>query len=307
MSGASTRLNKSRGRTEQRMTAEQETGTLTMSVVAGIVTYNPELSDLKTAIPSILDQCGLVIVDNGSRQVDAMESMLSRYPNLVLIKNGRNLGVAVALNQIFSWARNRGFRWVLTLDDDSCPPRTMLQEYNRHLALAKGKRVGIVCPLLENRRDGTVFHSKRSKDECITSGSLTSVEAWKSLGGFDEWLFIDGVDFDFSRRLVAAGYSIEECSSVIMPHQIGQSRTIHILGRNPIIWNHSAFRQYYIQRNAIYIDYKMGTYSFLSSLWRFIKNLVFVLVWEDDKWPKMLAMVHGWKAGMASIRRISRS
>ncbi|WP_267430754.1 MULTISPECIES: glycosyltransferase family 2 protein [unclassified Bifidobacterium] len=296
------------GRTELKMAAERETDALTMSVLAGMVTYDPDLSDLKTAIPSILDQCGhLVIVDNGSRQIEAMESLLSRYPNLVLIKNGRNLGVAAALNQIFSWAQNRGFQWVLTLDDDSCPPPTMLQEYCRHLAQAKGERVGIVCPLLENRRDGTIFHSKRSEDECITSGSLTSVEAWKSLGGFDEWLFIDGVDFDFSRRLVAAGYSIEECSSVIMPHQIGQSRTIHILGRNPIIWNHSAFRQYYIQRNAIYVDYKMGTYSFLSSLWRFIKDLVFVLVWEDDKWTKMLAMVHGWRAGMASIRGMSRS
>lgn len=301
-------MNQSRGRTELKMAAERETDALTMSVVAGMVTYNPDLSDLKTAIPSILDQCGhLVIVDNGSRQIEAMESLLSRYPNLVLIKNGRNLGVAAALNQVFSWARHRGFRWVLTLDDDSFPPSTMLQEYGRHLARARVGRVGIMCPLLENRRDGTVFHSKRSEDECITSGSLTSVEAWKSLGGFDEWLFIDGVDFDFSRRLVAAGYSIEECPSVIMPHQIGQSRTIHILGRNPIIWNHSAFRQYYIQRNAIYIDYKLGTYSLASSLGRFLTDLVFVLIWEDDKKAKVSSMVRGWRAGMAKIRRMRQS
>lgn len=293
------------GWTEQKMAAEGEVDASTMSVAAGMVTYNPDLSDLETNIPSILDQCGhLVIVDNGSERIEAMEALCARYSNLVLIRNGGNLGIAAALNQVFAWAGNRGFRWVLTLDDDSCPPGTMLQEYREYLAHTTGKRVGIVCPLLENRRDGTVFHSKRSEDECITSGSLTSVEAWRSLGGFDEWLFIDGVDFDFSRRLVSAGYSIEECRSVLMPHQIGQSRTIHILGRNPIIWNHSAFRQFYIQRNAIYIDYKLGTYSLASSLRRFLKDLVFVLIWEDDKRAKVSSMVRGWRAGMAKIRRM---
>lgn len=271
------------------------------SVVAGMVTFNPDPSDLEFSIPSILEQCDrMVIVDNGSDRVEEIEALASRHSDLTLIKNGRNLGVAAALNQIFSWAFDRRYAWVLTLDDDSRPPRTMVGEYRNLLKVTKA-RVGIVCPLLENRQDGTVFHSRRSLDECITSGSLTKVEAWKEVGGFDEWLFIDGVDFDFSRRIVAAGYTIEECRSVLMPHQIGHSRTIHLLGRNPIIWNHSAFRQYYIQRNAIYIDYKLGTYSLWSALRRFLKDLAFVLIWENDRLAKITAMIRGWKAGMKRI------
>lgn len=55
----------------------------------------------------------------------------------------------------------------------------------------------------KNRLDGTILHSKCHEDECITSGSLTSVEAWQKIGGFDEWLEIDGVDFDFFKATCA--------------------------------------------------------------------------------------------------------
>lgn len=274
--------------------------------MAGIVTYNPDSADLSKSVPTLVRQLDrVVIVDNGSDNLPSIRDVLKPYPQVLLIENQRNEGIAKALNQIFSWGRSHGYPWILTLDDDSEIPPTMMRGYEDYLDRCD-RNVGIVCPLLKNRRDGTIFHSKRSVDECITSGSLTRVAAWEAVGGFDEWLFIDGVDFDFSRRMVRAGYEIHECGSVIMPHQIGRSRSIDVLGRHPIIWNHSAFRQYYIQRNAPYVDFKLGTYSPIRARLRFLKDLVFVLIWEDDKWAKVRAMVRGWRVGMAKIRRMRR-
>lgn len=274
--------------------------------MAGIVTYNPDPDDLSKSVPTLVRQLDrVVIVDNGSDNLPSIRDVLKPYPQVLLIENQRNEGIAKALNQIFSWGRSHGYPWILTLDDDSEIPPTMMRGYEDYLDRCD-RNVGIVCPLLKNRRDGTIFHSKRSVDECITSGSLTRVAAWEAVGGFDEWLFIDGVDFDFSRRMVRAGYEIHECGSVIMPHQIGRSRSIDVLGRHPIIWNHSAFRQYYIQRNALYVDFKLGTYSPIRARLRFLKDLVFILIWEDDKWAKVRAMVRGWRAGMAKIRRMRR-
>lgn len=274
--------------------------------MAGIVTYNPDPDDLSKSVPTLVRQLDrVVIVDNGSDNLPSIRDVLKPYPQVLLIENQRNEGIAKALNQIFSWGRSHGYPWILTLDDDSEIPPTMMRGYEDYLDRCD-RNVGIVCPLLKNRRDGTIFHSKRSVDECITSGSLTRVAAWEAVGGFDEWLFIDGVDFDFSRRMVRAGYEIHECGSVIMPHQIGRSRSIDVLGRHPIIWNHSAFRQYYIQRNAPYVDFKLGTYSPIRARLRFLKDLVFILIWEDDKWAKVRAMVRGWRAGMAKIRRMRR-
>lgn len=274
--------------------------------MAGIVTYNPDPDDLSKSVPTLVRQLDrVVIVDNGSDNLPSIRDVLKPYPQVLLIENQRNEGIAKALNQIFSWGRSHEYPWILTLDDDSEIPPTMMRGYEDYLDRCD-RNVGIVCPLLKNRRDGTIFHSKRSVDECITSGSLTRVAAWEAVGGFDEWLFIDGVDFDFSRRMVRAGYEIHECGSVIMPHQIGRSRSIDVLGRHPIIWNHSAFRQYYIQRNAPYVDFKLGTYSPIRARLRFLKDLVFILIWEDDKWAKVRAMVRGWRAGMAKIRRMRR-
>lgn len=277
-----------------------------LKVAAAIVTFNPSVEDLQVSLANLSRQVSrIVIVDNNSRNINAISTTVCSFDNVLLLKNSQNRGVATALNQIFSWAYGEGFDWVLTLDDDSYVPGNMLKQYQLCLNKASGK-IGIVCPLLKNRRDGVVFHSKRSKDECITSGSLTSVVAWKEVGGFDDWLFIDGVDFDFSKRMFRIGYQILECSSVLMMHQIGDSRSIHILGKSPIIWNHSPFRQYYIQRNAIYIDYKLGEYSFSKSLRRFLKDLIFVLIWENDKYEKISAMLSGWRDGMTKIHRMSR-
>lgn len=276
-----------------------------MRIAAGMVTFNPSLDDLRASVPALLKQVEtLVVVDNGSGNVEDVASFVVQYPQVVLLRNGENLGIAAALNRIFEWVKTAGVDWVLTLDDDSEIPDGMIDGY-RHCLKSRqssGSKVGIVCPLLINRKDGTVFHSKRNESECITSGSLTRVSAWQAIGGFDDWLFIDGVDFDFSRRLVAAGYSIVECRDVLMPHQIGESRTVNLVVKHPIAWNHAPFRWYYIERNALYIDKKLGTYSWPCSVAHMAQDMLIVLLFEGNKAAKIGAMLRGWHAGKRKIR-----
>lgn len=276
-----------------------------MTIAASMVTFNPSLDDLRESVPALLGQVGaLVVVDNGSENVDRVAELVDRFDKVTLLRNGKNLGVATALNRAFEWASEAGFDWVLTLDDDSEIPDGMIDGYRQCLARQTngGTGVGIVCPLLRNRKDGTIFHSKRNESECITSGSLTNVAAWHAIGGFDDWLFIDGVDFDFSRRLVRAGYPIVECADVIMPHQIGESHTVNLGFKHPIAWNHAPFRWFYIERNALYVDVKLGTYSWLRSVARLVQDMLIVLLFEHDKGAKVGAMLRGWCAGKRKIR-----
>ncbi|WEV72333.1 glycosyltransferase family 2 protein [Bifidobacterium sp. ESL0790] len=276
-----------------------------MRIAASMVTFNPSLDDLRGSVPALLGQVGaLVVVDNGSENVERVAELVGRFDKVTLLRNGKNLGVATALNRAFEWASGAGFDWVLTLDDDSEIPDGMIDGYRRCLTKQTngGTGVGIVCPLLRNRKDGTIFHSKRNEGECITSGSLTNVDAWRAIGGFDDWLFIDGVDFDFSRRLVRAGYPIVECTDVIMPHQIGESRTVNLGFKHPIAWNHAPFRWFYIERNALYIDVKLGTYSWPRSVSRLAQDMLIVLLFEREKGAKVGAMLRGWRAGKRKIR-----
>lgn len=287
-----------------------------MRICAGIITYNPTLTDVSTCLEALCNQVErVIIVDNASKNVKSLQEVVSKYANVTLVKNSQNIGFAKALTQVFKWAKSQGFNWVLTLNDDSVVPSNMISEYKKILENqgslvnqknAKNSKIAIVCSLLKNRLDGTILHSKCHEDECITSGSLTSVEAWEKIGGFDEWLEIDGVDFDFSRRLVRAGWKIVECQNVIMEHQIGKARSINLIIKHPIVWNHNANRKYYIARNMQVVDYKMGTYSYVKSLRAVVRDMIFVVLWEKNKFAKIRAMIRGFKDGQQKIRQMRK-
>ncbi|EPI41576.1 glycosyltransferase, group 2 family protein [Gardnerella vaginalis JCP8522] len=287
-----------------------------MHICAGIITYNPTLTDVSTCLEALCNQVErVIIVDNASKNVKSLQEVVSKYANVTLVKNSQNIGFAKALTQVFEWAKSQGFNWVLTLNDDSVVPSNMISEYKKILENqgnlvnqknAKNSKIAIVCSLLKNRLDGTILHSKCHEDECITSGSLTSVEAWAKIGGFDEWLEIDGVDFDFSRRLARAGWKIVECQNVIMEHQIGKARSINLIIKHPIVWNHNANRKYYIARNMQVVDYKMGTYSYAKSLRAVVRDMIFVALWEKNKFAKIRAMIRGFKDGQQKIRQMRK-
>lgn len=287
-----------------------------MRICAGIITYNPTLTDVSTCLEALCNQVErVIIVDNASKNVKSLQEVVSKYANVTLVKNSQNIGFAKALTQVFKWAKSQGFNWVLTLNDDSVVPSNMISEYKKILENqgslvnqknVKNSKIAIVCSLLKNRLDGTILHSKCHEDECITSGSLTSVEAWEKIGGFDEWLEIDGVDFDFSRRLVRAGWKIVECQNVIMEHQIGKARSINLIIKHPIVWNHNANRKYYIARNMQVVDYKMGTYSYVKSLRAVVRDMIFVALWEKNKFAKIRAMIRGFKDGQQKIRQMRK-
>lgn len=289
---------------------------INMHICAGIITYNPTLTDVSTCLEALCNQVErVIIVDNASKNVKSLQEVVSKYTNVTLVKNSQNIGFAKALTQVFEWAKSQGFNWVLTLNDDSVVPSNMISEYKKILENqgslvnqknAKNSKIAIVCSLLKNRLDGTILHSKCHEDECITSGSLTSVEAWAKIGGFDEWLEIDGVDFDFSRRLVRAGWKIVECQNVIMEHQIGKARSINLIIKHPIVWNHNANRKYYIARNMQVVDYKMGTYSYAKSLRAVVRDMIFVALWEKNKFAKIRAMIRGFKDGQQKIRQMRK-
>ena len=79
-----------------------------MKYIAGIVLYNPDLGRLKENIESICKQVDKVIlIDNGSDNIREIEDLIKKYLNCILLKNGENMGIAYALNQILKYAYAR--------------------------------------------------------------------------------------------------------------------------------------------------------------------------------------------------------
>jgi len=270
-------------------------------ILAGITLFNPNLKRLKENIAAITTQVDSILcVDNGSNNIVKIEHILSlQYPDIIFIKNFKNLGVATALNQMFQYAQFNGYDWVLTLDQDSICPQNLIKEFKEFIGK---KRIGCICPLVKDRNYMRIdkHHGKVEKvDKCITSASLNSVDAWKDVKGFTDELFIDFVDHDYCAKLIEHGYKILRINSVILLHEIGKGKDHKLFGLHFTTLNHNAFRKYYIVRNRIYYMYvHKKIINYKKELLKFYILFFKTIFFEDDKFKKIIAMFKGWRDGI---------
>ena len=195
----------------------------TKSVAAGIVLFKPNFDRLFISLKNISVQISTVILYNNGADIGKIEEFKENCScNIIIVGDGKNNGIASALNGIMRTAEELGIEWVLTLDQDSIVPTNL---YSVFFRLMKNKNVAIVCSQnIDSRRKymKPVLEPKVEKVRmCDTSGSCTNVSIWRELGGFDDWLFIDLVDNDFCKRVVLKGYRILRANEVIMDHQYG--------------------------------------------------------------------------------------
>ena len=277
-------------------------------VVAAIVTFNPELDRLRENLRAAAEEAArLLIVDNASENVILIEALLQEFPTAELIRNATNKGIARALNQAMKWASVQHFSWALLLDQDSVVSKGMVGALSSHIAAAPG----IVCPAIEDRSapDSSAKEFIPTEvDYCITSGSLCSVSAWEQVGGYDEAIFIDFVDFDFCLRLRESHYRIIREPRTILLHEIGKI-TRH---GGVTAYHHSAFRSYYMARDMIYYAQKhrrsaralmVNRRGLAETYVVLIRKAVIVALFEEDRPRRVGAIFRGMISGTLALRR----
>lgn len=259
-------------------------------IAAGIVTFNPDKNELDCNIVSIIDQVdSVIVVDNGSNNVEMIETLCQQY-HAILLKNPKNKGIAKALNQLCQYAIARDFTWIMTLDHDSVSPQNLVKE----LSSCISSEVAVIAPniLYKNNEKYADIETRGIKEEqwVITSASLTNLNIWKELGGFDENLFIDGVDRDFCIRANRAGYKVLKDYNVRLWHKLGDLQCRKVLGKTIYVTNHSPKRKYYMVRNAIYLDKKLDLNTSKSYITKMIAKTIF---FESNKRKKIKAINRG--------------
>lgn len=233
---------------------------MSLKVAAGIILYNPEVNRLVQNVDAIEKQVlDVFLIDNNSSNVDQVVEIFSSNKKITVIKNNKNEGVAYALNQIINLSLSLGYEWVLMLDQDSIVPNNIIESYS---SLVNIYNVAMVtCRIYDENlcqeiSGYDIEHDYCFVKTCITSASLNKTSVIKALGGYDEHFFIDCVDHEMTKRLVAHNYLIVRDNKVILKHTVGKSRMVKFKGVPFVVSFHSPIRNYYRIRNHILLARK---------------------------------------------------
>lgn len=277
-------------------------------ICAIIITWNSG-SDIYRSLPAIAPQVNeVVIVDNGSRQdqLNILKEAVKRFPNACIIQNPKNKGIANAINRGTEYALEKGYEWVITLDDAAKPEKNLMKKlFSAYASLLPQdqEKTAIIAPNYSNLKGpvyakGPVYFTETA----VQTGQLIKTTIWKKVGGYKEDLFITWVDHEFCFRVLAAGYKTLLVPSAMLEETAGPKPIVKSLfGRKFVVPNYSANRYYYTYRNSVYV-YK--NYWRLVPRWLFgnllsdISSFGKIVLFEDQKLKKIAFIARGYFDGL---------
>lgn len=284
---------------------------------AGIVTYNPKISRLSDNIKKLKEQVSsIIIVDNGSDNIDSIQDAVNNLSCVKIIKNSSNLGVGAALNQIINGLSEQKIDWALLMDQDSIIADNLIKEYKKYIS----DKVGLLSPYIIDINKITLeeYNSIRKKlspisviQFAITSGSMININVFNKIGGFDESLFIDGIDTDYSKRLTINDYKQYRVNRTYILHEVGKAEPTHFFRvhkdnagklsfRRYYRTNHSPQRIYYMARNNIIITKRYKKYySTIKGYTFLIRYMLAKALFEKNKKEVLKHIFKGIKDGIA--------
>jgi rhamnosyltransferase len=279
--------------------------------IAGVtVLYHPVPEHFRN-LSSCVDQLNrLYVVDNSDAgNFAAIRSELSprQCDKITYMPNCGNLGIAWALNRGAQAAREDGYSYLLTMDQDTYVPVgtvAALQTVFDHLRKEE-KPIGLVAA----REVPPVFFPKNyhvPEPETLdvdyplivpTSGNLICLIAHAHVGGFEEAYFIDDVDFEYCLKLKKNGYRVAWLPQLLVSHHWGEeTRHDFLFWKNWFASHHSPLRRYYITRNRFYSlrRYARHIPEMKRLYWRMTyEEWRSILLFEKQKIKKILSAIVG--------------
>ena len=282
------------------------------SVLALVATYSPG-SNLLALVGALSSQGIPVLVSDDASPCTADQVLrdCGLVSGVTVIRHDRNEWIARGLNEGLRKARDSGCSWLLTSDQDSRFPDTYVDEISA-FAQSMGSlweesvRVGAVGAGIVVNAGGSlkypITHVAGASgpievtEEVIASGTLWNVSALLEVGGFDESLGLDAVDAAACLRLREAGYRIVVAPELRMEHELGDSRSVQLLGRTVLATGHSGERRATMMRNRLKLapaEFKQSPKHAFRTLRRVGVNAFMGATVEGDRWEKIKGSVKG--------------
>ena len=252
-----------------------------IKIASVVVLYNPSQENINNISLYKKEVDRIYIVDNTDDNI----KRINNTQKLKYIKLGENKGIAYALNIGAKKAIEDGYKWLLTMDQDSKMTEDIIVKMKDFLISTKEENVGLISP----------YQDIDSKEDNITKGQR---DDYKKIGGFKDWLFIDCVDTDYCMNLHKHGYKVLRLNRIVMKHELGNLVVHKLFNKEYPCYNHNPIRRYYIVRNNLYINslYKNLYPEYCKRLLRIQKGQVKrIIVFEKNKFQKLRMMYKGYR------------
>ncbi len=267
--------------------------------IAGLVVlYNPE-DIVVSNISSCAEQVEIIfVIDNSPVPNIEIVKRINKIKALTYISNGKNEGLAKALNMGAIKAIEHGYNFLLTMDQDSKPYPDMVERMLSCFSTHDPSTVGIVSPfhMLRNTPH-KIKYGYREVLVTMTSGNLLNLEIYRTVGPFMDELFIDYIDHEYCLRLQMNGFKVIEVADALLEHNLGNIETFDFIVHTFATTNHSPFRRYFMTRNRFYLmnKYKLEFRAYCRhQLIEFFYELAHVFFFERQKIMKFRMVLKGY-------------
>jgi rhamnosyltransferase len=286
------------------------------SYAAVIVTFNPAIARLTALMKSLRFISGhRYLVDNASENAKEIQFLAKQF-GFIYLQNAQNDGIAKALN-VFEGALPVDIEAFIAFDQDSIPRIDYCDSVFNRLSTTQGSTslVAAVGGLIIDTPDQrplkfvhigwlgvTELDASRGEvqpDYLIISGTIISRRAFRESGGFDEQLFVDNVDVEWSYRVAAMGYHLIGTYISSMLHCIGDSE-LRIPWTTVKLNIHQPPRVRFMTKSR-FLSYRKAT---LPKPWklhdfiRFCAKSLLMLTLGDQRKLMLSAVVHGALEGL---------
>ncbi|MBR8345642.1 glycosyltransferase family 2 protein [Burkholderia ambifaria] len=281
-----------------------------------VILYHPTDAQL-AALGAWRHACDALLVVDNTPQPDTRARALCARDGIALLHHGNHGGIAGAYNAGLAALFRRDLDAVALFDQDSSVPAGYFATM-RDVCSALAGRAFLAGPRIfdENARsflpelatNGISLRRLRVARDAppqrcaflISSGCVVSRAAFDLLGRFDETLFIDHVDTEYSFRALARNVPLYVVPSLVLKHRIGAKQR-HAFGPFEMTsMNHSWQRRYYSARNAVQLGMQYGLrfpvamVPNLLTVWQVVQ----IALVERDKRAKLAGILYGIADGL---------
>lgn len=275
-----------------------------MKILAIITVYHCDKDLFIKDVQAFIDKVDELLVWNNTpcESANSLANLLTlESDKIIFCGEEENKGISYALNYAWRYSKEKGYDYLLSMDQDS-----IWVNFGNYISLVNEKlkkEKAIFGPYMGDLPPKEVY---MPVDYVITSGCLVPISILDEIGGYCSDFFVDGIDVELCYHAKSYGYQSYMVANCSLIQKFGTPEIKKILGKKYVTSNYPPNRIYQILRNHIII---LRRYKVSRKMYQIVFNVYIVkfslkiLLGEYDKWSKLYSIYAGVWDGLMYKRQ----